>query len=155
MFGLIRKIIENNGSQAGKSANPEIKKHVAACVLLLEAAHADGTCTEEEMEHIVRALPSKFGLTADCVKELIELAHAERAEAMDLWQFTNRINKNCSPREKLAIMEDVWRIIHMDGQLEKHEDYFAHKLANLLHLTHKELIDAKLKAREEMRQDYT
>ena len=41
-------------------------------------------------------------------------------------------------------------VVHIDGKLESHEDHFAHKLANLLRLTHKELIDAKLKARTQL-----
>lgn len=44
-------------------------------------------------------------------------------------------------------MEGVWKIIQVDGCLDRHEDHFAHKLANLLRLTHKELIDVKLQAR--------
>jgi uncharacterized tellurite resistance protein B-like protein len=48
-------------------------------------------------------------------------------------------------------MESVWRVIHIDGRLEGHEDHFAHKLANLLRLTHKELIDAKISAREQLK----
>jgi uncharacterized tellurite resistance protein B-like protein len=47
-------------------------------------------------------------------------------------------------------MESVWRIIHIDGRLEGHEDQFAHKLANLLRLTHGELIDAKIQARKQL-----
>ena len=47
-------------------------------------------------------------------------------------------------------MEDVWHIILLDGKLDKHEDYYAHKLANLLHLTHKQMIAAKLKARDQV-----
>jgi hypothetical protein len=45
---------------------------------------------------------------------------------------------------------DFRRIIHIDGRLEEREDYFAHKVANLLRLTHKQLIDAKLSARQQL-----
>ena len=39
----------------------------------------------------------------------------------------------------------VWEIIYTDGILDKHEDYLVHKLANLLRLSHEQLIEAKLK----------
>ncbi|MDF1578731.1 MAG: TerB family tellurite resistance protein [Desulfobulbales bacterium] len=145
---MIRKIFE--GEKGKTPASPEErerKKHIAAGVLLLEAAHIDDECTEAEMEHVVATLKEKFDLTADCVAELIELAHRHREEAIDLWQYTNHINRHFERNEKLAVMEDVWRIILVDGQLEKHEDHFAHKLAALLRLSHKEMIDAKLRAR--------
>jgi uncharacterized tellurite resistance protein B-like protein len=151
MFAVIRNIIEGKSSKGKESSNDlEQKKHVAAGVLLLEAAHIDDECTDEEMEHIVATLRDKFDLSDDCVADLLELAHDGREQAVDLWQFTSQINQHFSPAEKLAVMEDVWRIILLDGQLEKHEDHYAHKLANLLRLSHKQMIGAKLKAREQM-----
>ncbi len=154
MLGVIRNIIEGkSGKGMGTAEFQEQKKHVAAGVLLLEAAHIDNECTEEEMEHIVSTLRDKFVLSDECVADLLELAHDGREQAIDLWQFTNHINQHFSLAEKFAVMEDVWRIILLDGQLEKHEDHYAHKLANLLRLSHKEMIDAKLKAREQVAGD--
>ncbi len=76
---------------------------------------------------------------------LIESANKELEKSIDLWQFTNLINQNYSKEEKLQIIETVWKIVYTDGRLDKHEDYLIHKLAKLLRLSHKELIDAKLK----------
>lgn len=149
MLSMIRNILQGNkGNERASEEGREQRIHLAAGVLLLEAAHIDNECTVEEMEHVVQTLQAKFDLSADCVAELLELAHLERQEAIDLWQFTNRVNQNFSKDEKLAIMEDVWRVIFMDGRLDEHEDHFAHKLANLLRLSHKEMIDAKLRARD-------
>ena len=39
----------------------------------------------------------------------------------------------------------IWRVAYADGTIEKHEDYLVHKLARLLRLTHKQLIETKLK----------
>jgi uncharacterized tellurite resistance protein B-like protein len=151
MFSVIRNIIEGRGGKGKESrADLEQKKHVAAGVLLLEAAHIDDDCTEEEMEHVVATLRDKFALSDEYVADLLRLAHAGREQSVDLWEFTNHINRHFSKVEKLAVMEDVWRIILLDGQLEKHEDHYAHKLANLLRLSHEEMISAKLKAREQV-----
>ena len=49
--------------------------------------------------------------------------------------------------EKLQVIELVWEIAYADGLLDKHEDYLVHKLADLLRLTHQQLIEAKLKAK--------
>lgn len=150
MFDRIRKIIEGNNTKTvpAQEQDPVFKRHIAASVLLLEAAHVDNECTDEEMDHVIETLKSNFDLSHEYTEELIGLAHEERNNAVDLWEFTNHMNQHYALDEKLAVMEDVWRIIHADGQLEKHEDHFAHKLANLLRLTHKQLIDAKVKARE-------
>ena len=147
MFTIIKKILTKKPTQAASTEENELRNHIAAGVLLLEAAHVDNECTEEEMEHVVQTLKVTFDLADDCVNELIDEAHRARENAVDLWQFTNYMNQNYTQEEKVKVMEDVWRVIHADGQLERHEDHFAHKLANLLRLTHKQMIDAKLQAR--------
>ena len=148
MLSIIKKILTKPPTSSTSTDETELRTHIAAGVLLLEAAHVDNECTEEEMMHVVQTLKTTFNLSTEYVNELIEEAHLERKNSVDLWQFTNHMNQNYTQQEKLKVMEDVWRVIHADGQLEKHEDHFAHKLANLLRLTHKQMIDAKLNARD-------
>jgi len=152
MFGVIRNIIKGGKSSKDKEnkENREQKKHIAAGVLLLEAAHIDNECSTEELEHIVTTLKDKFALSDSCVDDLLDLARVDREQSVDLWEFSRHINLHFSADEKQAVMEDVWCIILLDGKLDKHEDYYAHKLANLLHLTHKQMIAAKLKARDQV-----
>jgi len=121
--------------------------HIALCALLLEAAHTDGQCSTEERDHIVATMKGLAGITAD-IEGLIQAADRQRRDEVDLFAFTRYLNEHCDRESKLSIMEAVWRVILIDGCLEMHEDYLAHKLANLLRLTHQELIDAKLKARQ-------
>jgi len=150
MLNVLKKIITGKTVAPGSPANPDQRSHIAACVLLLETAHIDNDCTQEEMTHLVKTLAVKFSLSPDHAEELVSIADQARREAVDLWQFTNHLNQHCTPAEKTAIMEDIWRIIHIDGRLEQHEDHFSHKIANLLRLSHQQLIDAKLKARQQL-----
>ena len=76
---------------------------------------------------------------------LIEEAKKELEESVDLWQFANLINKNYSNEEKFEIIEMLWRIVYVDGKMDKYEHYLMNKLKNLLRLSHDQLIDAKLK----------
>ena len=125
---------------------------IALCVLLLEAAHSDGACSKEEMEHVITTLVTRYGVDRKDVEALVESGYRRRDEAVDLFSFTRYLNKAYSKQEKIQVMESVWRVIHTDGRLEAHEDHFAHKLANLLRLTHKELINAKIAARRQLRE---
>lgn len=151
MFSVIRNIIAGKGGKGSQGpAEQAQKKHVAAGVLLLEAAHIDNHCSTAELEHIVATLKERFALSEQCVADLLEMAHCGRQQAVDLWEFTNYVNQHFSLAEKVAVMEDVWRIILLDDQLDKHEDQYAHKLANLLRLSHEEMIEAKLKARAQV-----
>ena len=150
MFNFIRQTLLNNRGSIDNTPDNKERTRIAASVILLEAAYADHECTDDELEHVVDSLSSDFDLSRKHVEELLELADRERTQAVDIFEFTNHINNEFSREEKIAVLEAVWRIIYVDGQLEKHEDHFVRKLTHLLRLSHKEMIDAKLKAREQI-----
>jgi len=118
---------------------------VATCALFLEMAHIDGEFSDSERENIIAILKKDYQLSDDRIAELLKASQEELKESVDLWQFTNLINQNYSPEEKIRIIEMIWGIVYTDGKLDQYEDYLVHKLAKLLRLTHKQLIDAKLK----------
>lgn len=151
MLSLFKKVM---GERAGEAVPEDAshQAHIALCILMLEAAHADGECSAEEMSHVVKTLSTKCGVAPGDIDELIDEAYKKRNDSIDLFTFTRYLNQHYSKEEKLAVMESVWRVIHIDGQLEGHEDHFAHKLASLLRLTHKELIDAKIEARKQLQE---
>ena len=156
MFGLIKKIIGskngniNSNSKVQTTEQDIVDAHLALTVLLLEAAQADGECSEEEKEHLVLTLVTNFGISRQEIDSLLADRDKKQKEYVDLFQYTNFINKHFSEKQKIDIMESVWRIILLDDHLEAHEDHFAHKLASLLRLSHKDLIDAKLRARKQL-----
>lgn len=147
MLDKIKRILVSKSAGKSKDNKKTLSADVALCVLLLEAAHADGECSDEEKQRIITTLAEKNQIPLNQIEELMSISYKERDEAVDIFQFTRYMNTNLSKEEKLEVMESVWRIIHTDGYLESHEDHFAHKLANLLRLSHKELIDCKVRAR--------
>jgi len=151
MLNFIRQTLAmNKAENSDTGVGQEERTRIAASVILLEAAHADHECTDEELDHVISTLRADFNLSQKHTRDLIDLAHAERRQAVDLFEFTNHINNAFSKEEKRAVLAAVWRIILSDGHLEKHEDHFARKLTYLLRLSHEDMINAKLKAREQM-----
>lgn len=151
MFELIKNILGNNSNKSEESSGQKLQDaHIALCVLLLEAAHVDGECSTDEKAHVVSTLTTKYNIEQKEIEDLITSGNKERKDSVDLFRFTRYMNNHFSKEEKIEVMDAVWRIIHIDDQLEAHEDHFAHKLANLLRLTHTELIDAKIKARQQL-----
>lgn len=108
--------------------------HVAACALLLEMAHADGTFSEAERVHIEQALAGYFDLPEDEVRQLIEVAEAERREAIDLHQFTSLIIRHYDEGQRYVLAELLWRVVLADGELSRHEDTLLIRLGRLLDL---------------------
>lgn len=144
MIDLIKRIIR-------AKANDNEKRYcagdinLATCALFLEIANIDGKFSTEEKERIVNIFKTKYDLSEEEVNELIKTSESELEKSIDLWQFTNLINQNYSLESKLKVIDTVWEVAYSDGILEQHEDYLVHKIAELLRLSHKQLIDAKLK----------
>ena len=147
MIDLVKKFFDRHTEDlpgANKSERPHDIR-MATCALLLEMANIDDEFTDSERENIILILKNNYNLPDEDVTALIEATEEELKKSIDLWRFTTLINKNYSIEEKTQIIEMVWKIAYADGRLGKHEDYLVHKLANLLRLTHKQLIETKLK----------
>lgn len=149
MFSLIKQLFDAPETPDAEAPDHAERVKVATCVVLLEAARADKDFGDEERLHIVETLRSRFDLSAGDAEELIGAATSARDESVDLWSFTNHINQGLTLPEKIEIIEEVWRVMFADGSLDGHEDVLIHKLSRLLNVTHKELIEAKLRVRAE------
>lgn len=118
---------------------------VATCALLLEIAQADSSLHELETLLLRDLLEKRFCLEPESVSELIELAESERVGSPDLYHFAREINTNFSLEEKLEVMESLWQLVYADGVLDRYEDALIGQIAGLLRLSHRQMIDAKLK----------
>jgi len=151
MIDMVRKFFGK--SESGKGRETETSVHdirIATLALLIEMSQIDGEFSESERDSIVAVLKKDYNVSDDEAEALITAAESELKGSLDLWQFTSLINQNYTPAEKAEIIEMVWRIAYTDGRLDKHEDFLVHKLADLLHLPHRELIDAKVRVRRAM-----
>lgn len=121
---------------------------VATGALLIEMMRTDVEVTEGEREVVVTALRSKFDLTLEETHDLVELAEAEADEAIDHYQFTSLIKTGFSQEQKRRVVEYLWAVAFADENADKHEEYLVRKIANLIGVSHKEFIKAKLRARD-------
>jgi uncharacterized tellurite resistance protein B-like protein len=118
---------------------------VAVCALFVEIGRTDASFTPAEMGTILSILQEKYGLSQEEADALIAEAGRQLEASVDLWQFAHVINKNYSIPEKLAFIETLWRIVFVDGKMDRYERHLMNKMKNLLHLTQEQLIAAKLK----------
>ena len=137
MLDAIRKFVQDKmplPSTGEAGGGKFLPVQVAACALLLELAHADGEFSESERTHIEGALARHFDLDDSTIRELMDLAAAERSESVDHFQFTRLIGQNFDLSQKLVLAEVMWGVILADGKLAEHETYLVRKLGNLLDL---------------------
>ena len=126
------------------------KKHnsleLSAAVLMLEIAMADSRLDDEELVIIEHAIQQQFHLNGEETKTLIDLGKAEVDHATSLYEYTKTMNANLSPEEKTEIIELLWRIANADVVINKYEEYYIRKVADLLYVSHGDYIKAKHKA---------
>lgn len=153
MLKSILKTLQGDSSAALKQHGEQGRElQIATCALLLEIAHADDEFLPEEEQKIEMLMRKHFSLPEDVFREIKDLSEKKRTESIDLWHLTKTIKEHYSWEQKEKIIEMIWGIIYTDGTLNEHEDYLAHKLAALLDLDHRALIDAKVKVLRQIRQ---
>ncbi len=146
MIDLFRRIFDKmapNGAAANE-AGPDDRVNLAVCALFVEMGRIDETFTSAEMAQVLSILQNKYGISGQQASALIDEADRELRESVDLWQFARVINEHFSTDEKVALIRRLWQVVYVDGKMDQHEHYLMNKLSNLLRLSHKQLIDAKL-----------
>jgi uncharacterized tellurite resistance protein B-like protein len=148
MLDSIKNFFRSSMAPPAKAEPTASRKDIrlAACALLMELAHADDQFTEEERKHLESAVQRQFGLEAPEAQKLLALAEQERAQAVDLWQFTNLIAENYSIGQKMVLAEIMWGVAYADGTLAGREDYLMRKICNLLRLEPGYLSEARRRA---------
>jgi uncharacterized tellurite resistance protein B-like protein len=121
---------------------------LAACVLLLELAHADGEFSDAERTHLAEVLERQFSLPAESGRALMEEAEKERKASVDHYRFTSRIQKEYDLGQKMVLAEVMWGLVLADGEINEHEQYLTRKISNLLDLKPGYLSAAKAAAEE-------
>ena len=126
---------ESASREVPESDTPQVDPvHLAACVLLLDVAHADGEFSEAEQAHVERVLAQHFSLSPEAGRELLALAERERQVAVDHFRFTELLKSSYDTGQKMVLAEIMWSIVLADGQIAEHEHYLTRKISNLLDL---------------------
>jgi uncharacterized tellurite resistance protein B-like protein len=136
MLEAIRRFLSGTAGpgKAGPDPDPDEELRVAACVLLLELAHADDTFLPEEQRQIEEALGRHFDLSPEEGRGLLALAEERRREAVDLHAFTRLVTARYDEGQRMLLAEIMWRVVDADGELSRHEEALMRKIASLLDL---------------------
>jgi len=132
--------------QAGADASVAESEHalnLATAALLVEVMRADFDVIEEERQAVRFLLQGRLQLADDEVEELFALAEQEVVASVSLYQFTSLIDQGLAYGQKVQIIEMLWQVVYADNILDKHEEYLMRKIADLLHVSHRDYIQTK------------
>ena len=123
---------------------------IATAALLIQMMRADFHINDEELQSLTQTIRSRFKLTAEETNELLKLAENEICKATGYFEFTSLLNEGLTREQKIKVTEQLWEIAFSDSVLDKHEEHMVRKISHLLHISHREFIDAKLRVKQKL-----
>ena len=148
MLKNLKEFFENHlkPDTANHAGTPVKTIEFAAAVLMFEISRADSNIDDDERKVIDDALVNHFHLSPAEAEELLSLAEKEVDHSVSLYDFTRMINDNLSREDRIKIVELLWKVAFADAVLDKYEEYFIRKIADLLYVSHKDYMQSKHRA---------
>lgn len=128
-------------------AEVEQRLRLATAALFIEMMRADFEVTAEERTKLEVLLRETLALDENETRELVAEAEREVESSVELFQFTRLIDEAFTPEQKVKVVERLWRIAYADENVDRLEEHLVRKIANLLHVSHRDYIAAKLAAK--------
>jgi uncharacterized tellurite resistance protein B-like protein len=141
MFDSLRKLVSDL-AEGGKhpSRFDDSDYRLAATALLVHAASIDGDFAQVERDKLHALIKQRFDLDDASTDELIDKATAAEQQAIDLYQFTARLNRSLDQEGRVRMVEMMWQIAFADGIVTEFEDNLVWRAADLLGISRDERI---------------
>ena len=123
--------------------------YMASAALLVEVATIDQNFDAREWQVLQELLVHQCHLSAQEVDDFIKAAQQASRDSASLYDFTQKINRHFSYSEKIELVRNLWRIAYADGSLDKYEEHIIRRIADLIHLSHSDFIQAKIAVRNQ------
>ncbi len=123
------------------------QQQLAVAVLLHEARRADYAEGAEESIRARSALAEIFGLTPEESAALLEEGRAKAQHLTSLYAPLTTVKREFSPKERVHLVEHLWRIAFAHGGLDPYEDHYVRKIAHLLYVPNTQSMLARNRAR--------
>jgi uncharacterized tellurite resistance protein B-like protein len=147
---MLRKLAAFFDDALAREDDPLAREHalrVATALLLIEVTKADYAADFAEDAAVLASVKQFFALDDASAELLIEEARSEADRAVELQQFTRRLHEQLSAAEKLRVVEMLWQVALADSKLDKHEDHLVRRIADLLYVSHSDLIRIRNRVR--------
>ena len=114
---------------------------IKVAALLIHAAKIDENFSSIE-EDIIKQTLLKIGADNDNVEEIIKNGEKIEENSNQILDFTKEV-KNMSDKDKIKIIETLWKIIYSNKVADDYETNLMRRLAGLLYIDNKIMGDIK------------
>tara|TARA_B100000809_G_scaffold259988_2_gene306073 strand:+ start:6665 stop:7111 length:447 start_codon:yes stop_codon:yes gene_type:complete len=145
MLKKIKSLFTKTSEEVSEKEQVSQKIDKTCAALIIEVALADKVFDKSEVDLLKEMLLKSYSLEAKDVQDLIENAEKAVQESTSLYEYTREVNDNFDYESKLNLVDQLWRIAFADGHLDKYEEHVVRKIADLIHISHNDFIQSKLK----------
>jgi len=148
MIKALEKLFDKLNTPDSQPVLSEHELNLAIAALLVEVATINQDFDEKEWEQLQALMISECKLSQEDALAIAEEAEKASANSASLYDFTQRINQHCDYKQKIVLVEGLWKIAYADGELDKYEEHIIRRIADLIHVSHRDFIQAKIQVRD-------
>ena len=130
-----------------KDTNEKDSYLVKVAALLIHAAKIDEKYTIDE-ENIIKKTLLELGTNQNELDEIIIKAKQSEERSNQILNFTKEI-KNQNEKDKIKIIESLWRIIYSNKDADIYETSLMRRLSGLIYIDSKTMGNIKEKIKKE------
>ena len=117
---------------------------LASTCLLLSIAQADNNTDEAEAKIINEILQDFFNINEEQTKNIITQAEEDLRKSTDYFSYGNKLNEKFSLEDKIDFLSCVFEVAYSDGEYHYMEEHMIKKIAHMLNIENKDLINVKM-----------
>jgi uncharacterized tellurite resistance protein B-like protein len=131
----------------------ELRKLGLAGGLMARVAFVNRLVEKEEIEAMIEALRAGWKLPQKEAALVAEVAVAEVGRDLDFYRLARQFFESTTEEERVRFLDVLFAVANADGAVSNTEIEEIRSISNLLKLTHRQFIEAKLKVPRERRAD--
>ncbi|WP_111495837.1 MULTISPECIES: TerB family tellurite resistance protein [Marinobacter] len=149
MIDVLKKLFSGDASGVPEPNDPK-QLAIAATALMVQLARVDQSEDDVEMITIIDCALRSQAITREEATTILADARAHAEDATSLYEFTEKLNDTLDQAGKAEILENIWRVAFADGRIDKYEEQLIRRIAELLHLNHREYMECRHRAEQAM-----
>ncbi len=126
----------------------ERELQVAMTVMMVQVLRADLQIKDEELEAVLGAVQVVLGVDRSEATELMRIAAHSARDSEGMRLAVERLDRHLNRRQRLELLEWLWRIAFADAEILSQEEYLIRKISELLGLSTADFVEAKVRAKE-------
>jgi uncharacterized tellurite resistance protein B-like protein len=134
--------------ESGASAITDRQLQLGAALLMVSVVRVDRASRQDEHRALEHAVGQALGLAEEEAAVLVRAAEEAIALGASFATTLQRLDAGCTLAQKRRLVQSLWRIAFADAELAGQEEYLVRKIAGHLNLSTADLMETKVRARE-------